>query len=128
MRQGERGGDIEEVRKIRWKNFDYGYSILSNLITTIREPRPEIAVNSRFLRRHAAVSIALYEHLRRYLRVQQPDRVYAFNGRFCLPRAVIRACEAEGIDYVGCWAGVSKTCWTSRLPKNLCISSGMVDT
>lgn len=93
-------GDIARVKQFHWNNLDCGYGVLSNLISTLMEPRPDIAANARFLKLQAGVSIALYEDLREQLRRAGADRVYTFNGRYCLARATIRACEAEGVTYV----------------------------
>lgn len=92
-------GDLAGVQRCRWKNFEYGYAALASLITTLVEPRPDVAEQAPFLALRAGVAIALYEDLRVRLRRERPDRVYTFNGRHTLPRAVLRACEAEGVDY-----------------------------
>jgi hypothetical protein len=92
-------GDLAGVQACRWQNFEYGYAALASLITTLVEPRPDVALHASFLALRAGVAIALYEDLRERLRRERPDRVYTFNGRHPLPRAVLRACEAEGVDY-----------------------------
>ncbi len=91
---------IEALKSYRVEQFDIGFAVLSSLVSICRDPQPDLSVHRDLIERLVRAALATYRRVIEYCRRQQPDRVYVFNGRFAATRAVLRACEALGID---CW-------------------------
>ncbi|HLS86468.1 MAG TPA: hypothetical protein VK043_09250, partial [Burkholderiales bacterium] len=80
--------------------FDIGYAALSSLISVRRSSTPELAErrNARLLRRILVTAYAVFLSTHNYLRAENPDRVYVYNGRYAPTRAVLRACQQAGVE------------------------------
>jgi len=92
--------DIDDLKSYAIENFDIGYAVLSTLISATRNAEPDIhSIAGRVLLQNLLVSaFGVYRSLRNHLSANNFDRVYVYNGRFAPTRAVLRACEAEGVD------------------------------
>lgn len=80
--------------------FDIGYAALSSLVSLVRDPEPDLQEHRDLLRKLLVSAASTYQFTRGQLAHDAPDRVYVFNGRFANMRAVLRACQREGVD---CW-------------------------
>ena len=89
---------IEELKNYRTQNFDIGYSVLSTLISEIRDPWPKLDKYEKTISELITTSLNIYYSMRHHIQIEKPDRVYAFNGRLCIQRAVLRACEFSNVD------------------------------
>jgi len=89
---------IDELKALRVGEFDIGYAALSSLISTVREPLPDMERHATLLRGLLRASWTVHRSMMRYLKTHAVDRVYVFNGRYSSMRAVLRACQEQGVD------------------------------
>jgi len=94
--------NVEQLIAYRIDEFDIGYAALSSLVSVVRDPEPDLTRHGPLLQRFLESAWQTYRFTRSLLKSQNNDRpfdrVYTFNGRFAAMRAVLRACEAEGVD------------------------------
>jgi|GEM_PF-3846633 len=90
---------IEQLKALRFHEFDLGYAVASSVITMTRNAKPEFEAHRPMVRKYVQSSARIYDAFLRYLNRQRPDRVYIFNGRFAHNRAVVRACQAHGTAF-----------------------------
>ena len=90
-----------ELVRIRVDNFDIGWSVLSSLVSWHADPEPNLndSVVAERVRMTLSESSRVYHGMRSRLSGGEFQLVYVFNGRLAITRAVVRACEAEGIAY-----------------------------
>ncbi len=88
---------LEELRSVAVEGFDLGMAVLSSLISFRREPAPSVVANAAWIENLLLAALAVYRSIGNRLRAQRYDRVYVFNGRFAIARAVLRACQAAGV-------------------------------
>ncbi len=89
---------VDALKSWTIDNFDIGYACLSSLVSLTRDPQPDLHRHRSQLERFAQAARQTWESAIRLLADQRPDRVYVFNGRFAAMRAVLRACQASGVD------------------------------
>lgn len=87
-----------ELRALKWGNFDWGYGVLSSLISHLRDPDPDVVAHRDLIHRCLSASLQTYLGMQSYLDQEKPDRVYLFNGRFAAMRAVLRACQERQVE------------------------------
>jgi len=92
--------NVEQLIAYRIEEFEIGYAALSSLVSVVRDPEPDLTLHQPLLQRFLESAWQTYRFTRSLLQREDFDRVYTFNGRFAAMRAVLRACEAEGIDCV----------------------------
>ncbi len=92
--------NIEELKAFRVEEFDIGYAVLSTMVSFVRDPNPLAAGNEACLRNLLIASFAVYRSFQRLLNGGSYDRIYIFNGRFAITRAVLRACQSRGVECV----------------------------
>lgn len=89
---------IDELRNYQVGNFDIGYAALSSLVSSCRDPQPNLNDYADRLTKFLLSSFQTYHRTLEFLKKNMPDRVYVFNGRFAAMRAVLRACQEFEID------------------------------
>ena len=89
---------ISELKEFRVDRFDAGYAVLSSMVSFLRDPDPFADENRGCLHNLLVASVAVYRSFQNHLDRGKYDRVYIFNGRFAITRAVLRACQSRGID------------------------------
>ena len=89
-----------ELDQLMIGNFDIGYGILSSLVSAKREPRPDLSQNelSKIASDMLVAATSTYLSIKNYLASGQYDRVYVYNGRYAIMRAVLRACQASDVE------------------------------
>jgi hypothetical protein len=94
--------DLDDLRAYTVENFDIGYGALSSIISILRDPEPDLQSDKvrGLVAGNIVVSLAVYRSIRAYLRQETFDRVYVYNGRYAVLRAVLRACQIEGVECV----------------------------
>jgi len=92
--------DRESLLAFRIEEFDLGYAVLSTMISFLRDPDPLAAGNREWLANLVVAALAVYRSLQHHLEQGAYDRVYIFNGRFAITRAVLRACASRGVTCV----------------------------
>jgi hypothetical protein len=94
--------DLDELRTYMVENFDIGYGALSSIISILRDPEPDVKSEKvgALVASNLVASLAVYRSIRNYLHEETFDRVYVYNGRYATLRAVLRACQIEGVECV----------------------------
>lgn len=90
---------VDALRAYCLDTFDLGYGVLSTVVSSLREPTPDLEEHADLVRRLCLTSAAIYLSVRKRLARGDVDRVTIFNGRYASSRAVVRACEAAGVPY-----------------------------
>jgi hypothetical protein len=90
---------LEPMMAYMTDNYDIGSSVLSSVICGIKDSTPDMREHEDVLRRYMIAAFTVYRSVRNFLRSTQIDRFYVFNGRMSITRAILRACEAEGIEF-----------------------------
>jgi hypothetical protein len=89
--------DRESLLDFRIEEFDIGYAVLSTVISFLRDPDPLAAGNREWLENLVVAALAIYRSIQHHLDEGAYDRVYIFNGRFAITRAVLRACASRDV-------------------------------
>ncbi|MHC4219535.1 MAG: hypothetical protein ACYSU7_13910 [Planctomycetota bacterium] len=87
-----------ELQDLKAGGFDLGYAALSSLISMTRDPEVDLTVHDALLRALLRAAWTVHRSMCRYLDTHDVDRVYLFNGRFAMMRAVLRACQEKGVE------------------------------
>ncbi len=91
--------NIEELKLIKYKDFDIGLATVSSLVSVLREPNPDMEKHAGLWTRAYESSLLTYTNMLNSLSEGNFDKVYIFNGRYAVERAVVRACEKLNIEY-----------------------------
>jgi hypothetical protein len=91
---------IKELQALKIENFDIGFSVVSSLISFTRNPKPLPSDFQPALFSFITSAAGLYFGFRSWLKQNKPDVVFLFNGRLAHTRAIMRACQAEGVHFV----------------------------
>lgn len=89
---------LEDLRSYRLGSFDLGIAVVSSIVSRNRDPEPSLRREATRVKDLTLSSAGIYLAMKRHLRSGSFDRVYAFNGRFATMRAVLSACQEEGVD------------------------------
>ena len=89
---------VTELLAYRVDNFDIGFAAYSSLVSNCRDPEPDLIQHREQLNRSLQSAGQAYYQTLELLSPHSLDRVYAFNGRFAALRAVLRACQKNGVD------------------------------
>jgi len=90
--------NLEDLKSYRFGSFDIGMAIVSSIVSRNRDPEPSLRREATRVRNLTLSSAGIYLAMKRRLRSRSYHRVYAYNGRFATMRAVLRACQEEGVD------------------------------
>ncbi len=88
----------EELRRYRIDGFDIGRAVLSSIITMLRDPTPDLKTHASVVKHLMLSALVAFRSMLNLLDQYHADRVYIFNGRFALPRAVLSACQHRNVD------------------------------
>lgn len=89
---------LDELRALKFENYDLGESIVSSLISHLRDPQFKPGTQTELIRRLIKSCINTYKLTSAAIGQESYDRVYVFNGRFSASRAVLRACQTSGTE------------------------------
>ena len=89
---------INELKKLKIKNFDIGYAILSSLISIHENPNIVPIDYEENIYKMYNEAIKLYFYTISQIKKNNFDCIYIFNGRFYDARAVLRAAEYMKVD------------------------------
>lgn len=89
---------VAGLKRLSVQGFDIGYACLSSLVSSLRDPAPNLPEHRERLEALLKNSWAVFSSVRQYLQSHSVDRVYVFNGRFAEMRAVYRAAAVERVE------------------------------
>ena len=90
--------DAEDLKRFAVEQFDIGYAVLSTMVSFLRDPDPMASANRPVMRGLLVSALAVYRSFQHQVERTRYDRVYVFNGRFAITRAVLRACASRGVE------------------------------
>jgi hypothetical protein len=88
---------IDKFEKYRYKNLNLGIGCLSTFISSIENDQPKITFTSFRLKKILFESVIAFELSNKILKINKPDLVYIFNGRFHIDNAIVKACQLNKI-------------------------------
>ena len=88
-----------DLKKIKYKNFDIGLGILSSLITTEKNPNIQTKEFKKRIDYLLQSGSNFFDFASEKIDLIKPDKIYLFNSRFLYPRAVLRAAQRKKITY-----------------------------
>jgi hypothetical protein len=111
---------IEELKRIKYENFDIGMAVASSLISLKKDSNPSLLSNRKLIDKMLLSSLQVYQNTLCLLENKKVDLVYIFNGRFCNQRAILRACESLNIKFMIHERGANKDLYYVRsfMPHN----------
>ena len=83
--------NLDALREYKYANFDVGLAVISSLISTTKNPDPDINSNLSKIKEMITNAIQIYEFAKEKIKEERIDLVYIFNGRFYDSRAVMSA-------------------------------------
>jgi hypothetical protein len=90
--------NIAELKKLKVDDYEIGYSVASSIISQFRDPNPTI--DPKWVERYIIGCLGVYFSIINYLRENQTDIVYAFNGRLSHTKAVLQACKSMQVKCI----------------------------
>lgn len=82
---------ISELKKLKVDDYELGYSVASSIISYFRDPNPPL--DPKWVESYIIGCLGVYFSMVNYLKSNQTDLVYAFNGRLSHTKAVLQACK-----------------------------------
>lgn len=89
---------VENLQELEIDGFDIGYAVASSLISTLRDPKPDLQKYRVAIADYITGSAAIYLAFKRIFVTDRPDRVYVFNGRLAHVKPMLRLCQQTGIE------------------------------
>lgn len=89
---------LEDLKQVSVEGFDIGYACLSSLVSSLRDPAPDLKIHRDRLRQLMQNAWAVFQATCQFVRAEGVERVYVFNGRFAPMRAVLRAARRCGVE------------------------------
>jgi len=89
--------NIEELKKLKYDNFDIGFAIASSLISLFRDPELSVKDNHKLIKQLLENAKNNYTYFQNLIQKINPDLIYIFNGRFIYERALFRVCQKLNI-------------------------------
>lgn len=90
---------LEDLKKLKYKEFDIGSAVFSSLVDHTLNTHPDIFKNRQKITKLCADAVNTYEKFSDWLELHRPEHVYIFNGRYSVARALLRACEQNQIPF-----------------------------
>ncbi len=90
---------LEDLKKIKYKEFDIGSAVFSSLVDQTLNTKPCIKENRDKILKLFADGLNAFEKFNEWLKLNLPDHVFIFNGRFSVARALVRSCEQNNISF-----------------------------
>lgn len=88
------------LESVQFENFDVGMGIISSLLSLTRATNIDFARHADYAMRLAADALMLYRLTGQLIETTRSDLVIFFNGRMAPVRAIRRACEVAGVQYL----------------------------
>jgi hypothetical protein len=94
-------GTLAELADYKFDGFDCGEAVKSWFISEARNLEPDVTKHRDYVSRAVESSVSIHVAFRTLLRrrASSDTLVYLFNGRGPTHRAVLRACQSEGVDF-----------------------------
>ena len=90
---------IGELKKYSISEINHGMEAASSVISTRRDPNPDMVTHRRLVKRNLYTSVALFHAALDLIDQIKPDLCYVLNGRRASQMPVVRALRAKGIKF-----------------------------
>lgn len=95
--------DVFQTKKELWdyriENFDIGISVLSSVVSCLKQTAPDLQKHRDFVNALLRSALMAYRTMQKHIERERFDHAYIFNGRFATVRALVRACESKSVPY-----------------------------
>ncbi|MCS7029575.1 MAG: hypothetical protein NZ519_12505 [Bacteroidia bacterium] len=85
--------NLEELKKLTYKNARLGLGIASSLISRIKDPYVDVNLYRSLLRRYMRASAFTYEVAYQIIKHYNPTTVITFNNRFACSKPISEVCK-----------------------------------
>jgi hypothetical protein len=79
-------------------DFPLGYAVGSTLVSILRDSTLDVGANKPKISALIKYALLAYRASQRFIELEKPERVYVFNGRIPVPRAMLSACNERSVD------------------------------
>jgi hypothetical protein len=86
------------LQEFKIDGYPIGYAVGSSLVSILRDSTLDLEANGEKIRKYLQYSLLTYRAAQEFLKKEKPDRVYIFNGRLPVPRAMLSACTDLGVE------------------------------
>ncbi len=90
---------LQEFQSYRIEKYDVGMAALSSIVSYVMNAEIDLNEHQDLIRRYILSGVAAYRSVQNFLRENKVDKFYFFNGRMAIVRAIMRACESEGVQF-----------------------------
>lgn len=90
---------INDLKKYKLYDIDFGMAVASSLISIIRDHDFDTLKHRDLILKSLKSSIKIFYAFKNHLKNNKPDLVYVFNGRFSETRPIVRLCQKENIPF-----------------------------
>jgi hypothetical protein len=91
---------VQELQSYVLNNYDVGMAALSSIVSYVMNADLDMQEHKELIRRYILSGVAAYRSVQNFLRSHAIDTFYFFNGRMAIARAIMRACESEGVAFI----------------------------
>jgi hypothetical protein len=96
-----------ELRDLVVDDSDIGLSVLSSIVSILREPNPDLTCYQELIQSQLMTALTVHFSIMNYLQDYKPDEFILYNGRLSVLRPALRVAQKLGIQsYVHELAGV----------------------
>ena len=92
--------DLESLITFKPFGVDLGLSVLSSVVSILREPEPDLVKNRKLVINNIKTALIVYFSIKNKLEKLHPDIFYIFNGRFSWVRPALRIAQKENINVI----------------------------
>jgi len=90
--------NLDELKRYTYKDYDVGMMTASTLISYLRDTDPQLKKFKNYINDSINTINSLCDFLENYLDKHGFDKIYLFNGRFNIYRALLRVAQKKGIE------------------------------
>ena len=90
---------LSDLKQLKYEKFDVGSAVFSSLVDHSQNTNPSILEFRELIIKLIADAINSYRNFDAWLKLNKPDEVYIFNGRYAVARGLLRACEHNEVHF-----------------------------
>lgn len=90
---------LQEFQTYTVDNYDVGMAALSSIVSYVMNAEIDMQQHRHLIKRYVLSGMMAYRSVQNFLREKKVDKFYFFNGRMAIVRAIMRACESEGVEF-----------------------------
>ncbi|TAE30392.1 MAG: hypothetical protein EAZ92_04745 [Candidatus Kapaibacterium sp.] len=103
-------------------NYDIGMAVLSSIVSYVMNADLDVKAHAPLIRHYIISGFMAYRSVQNFLRETKIDKFYLFNGRMAIVRAIMRACQSEGVQFTIHESGATNNSYSlfdNSLPHNI---------